>query len=289
VQTQQRGQPTVLRRPPQEGRGSGLERALLGNQAVWIRRYLALLVIVELTARVWGSLPGAAFYAAVALLLVNHQLIADAAWGNAPTAVAPEVPAFRPVFLILAVAVVARLSALALGGVLNVWFGAYGLAALPMLVAVWRLRSVRDLPSSLPWGLPNGRQASVALAGVPLALAGFLAARPRSELDWWDLTWQLWLSVAVFALAGAVDEIVYQGFVRGALGSAFGTSGAGASAILYAVCHADVGLTPLAALVLANIGFGLLARRTGSLVGACIGHAALNVLLVLALPYCWPH
>lgn len=272
---------------PEKLSASGISRGLLGDQHVWVRRYFAILVVVELIVRIWGSLPGSVLYAVVVLLLVNHQLIVDTAWRTS-TEAQTGVRELTPVFLVLAVAAVARLSALAMSGVLDVWFGGYGLAALPMSVALWRLRGVRGLPSSLSWGVPNGRQAAVALVCVPLALSGFLASRSRPELDWWDLTWQLWLSVALFGLAGAVDEWFYQGFVRGALGATFGTSGAGASALLYAICHGDIGLAALSTLVLANVIFGILARRTGSLVGACAGHAALNVLLVLVLPFWWP-
>jgi membrane protease YdiL (CAAX protease family) len=266
-----------------------LGRALLGDQAVWVRRYLALLLVVEVIIRIWGSLPGSVLYALVVLLLVNHQLVVDAAWGNGWTTGQTGLRDLRPVFLVLSLTAIARLSALAMDRIPDVWFGGYGLAVLPMSVALWWLPRVRGLSSSLPWGVLNRRQAAVALVGVPLALGGFLATRPRAELDWWDLTWQLWLAVGLFALSGALEEWFFQGFVRGALGSALGTSGAGASALLYASCHGNIALGALAALVLANIVFGVLARRTGSLVGACLGHALLNVLLAFVLPYIWPH
>jgi Type II CAAX prenyl endopeptidase Rce1-like len=268
---------------------SRLGRALLGDQAVWVRRYLALLLAIEVIVRIWGSLPGSVLYALVVLLLVNHQLVVDAAWDNGWTTGPTGVRELRPVFLVLSLAAVARLSALAMDRIPDVWFGGYGLAVLPMSVALWWLPRVRGRASSLPWGVLNRRQAGVALIGVPLALGGFLVTWPRAELDWWDLTWQLWLAVGLFALSGAVDEWFFQGFVRGSLGSALGTSGAGASALLYAICHGNIALGALAALVLANIVFGVLARRTGSLVGACLGHALLNVLLVFVLPYISPH
>jgi hypothetical protein len=287
VQIQQ-DRSTPRRSLPEQVRAGGFGRGLLGDQGTWVRRYLAVLIILEVVVRVWGSLPGSLLYAVVVLLLVNHQLIIDAAWSPS-TASATGGRDLMPVFLILTIAAVARLGSLAMGGVLDVWFGGYGFAALAMSLALWRLRRVRGLSSSLPWGAPNGRQLAIALVGVPLALGGFFASRPPPELDWWDLTWQLWLSVALFGLAGAVDEWFYQGYVRGALGSGLDTSGVGASALLYAICHGDMGLAALGTLVLANVVFGILARRTGSLVGACIGHAALNMLLVFMLPYSWPH
>ena len=55
---------------------------LLGQPATWVRRHLALRSAAELVFHLWNHLPGALAYAVVCLLLLNHQMVRDLAWGS---------------------------------------------------------------------------------------------------------------------------------------------------------------------------------------------------------------
>jgi hypothetical protein len=267
---------------------------LLGQPATWVRRHLALLAAAELVVHLWGRLPGALAYAVVCLLLLNHQMVRDVAWGSSAAVdredqglISRAAPS--PVFLVLSIVALTRVASLATGGFSTTWFGGFAFAGAALWVALQRFSRLCGAQPMRAWGDPSWQQALVALAAVPLALAGVLASHPRPALDWWDLSWQFWAMVFLFAASGVLDEILYQAIVRPSLGAVMGTSGAAGSAFLYAITHADVELGLLFAMVAANVVFGLAVRRTGLLVGACTGHALFNVLIVLALPYWLPH
>lgn len=272
---------------PSHGIGS------VGEPATWIRRYMALLSTAELVVHLFGRLPGALVYALVSLLLLNHQLARDVVWGTnrvaRPRAVHDRpllVPS--PIYLVLSIVALTRMASLATSDFSTTWFGGFAFASIPTALALRRFSRLSG--GSLPaWGKASWRQALVAIVALPLALVGVLASHPRPTLDWWDLSWQFWAMLAMFALSGCLDEILYQGIVRPALGDAMGTSGAAGCAFLYALTHADVELGVLVALVAANVVFGLAVQRTRMLVGACAGRVLLNVLIVFALPYWLPH
>lgn len=272
----------------------GLGTWLIGQPATWTRRHLALLAVAEVVVHLWGRLPGALMYGVVCLLLVNHQIVRDVAWGpdervDHGNVVMPERAPPSPIFLIIGVAALMRVASLATGDFSTTWFGGFAFAALPGALALVRLGRLSGTRPLIAWGDPSRQQALVVAAAVPLGLVAVLASFPRPELDWWDLNWQLFVMVGLFATSGVLDEILYQTILRPALGEVMGTSGVAASAFLYAVTHTDVELGALAVLVAANLVFGLAVRRTGLLVGACTGHALLNILVVLVLPYWLPH
>jgi hypothetical protein len=267
---------------------------LLGQPATWVRRHIALLAGAELVVHLWGRLPGALAYAVACLLLVNHQMVRDLAWGSSGAVDPPESRVHArslpsPIFLVLSIVALSRIASLATGGFSTTWFGGFAFAGAALWLAVQRVSSLCGVYPLRTWGDPSWRQALVALAAVPLALAGVLASHPRPALDWWDLSWRFWTMIVLFAASGVLDEIFYQTVVRPALGSVMGTSGVVGCAFLYAVTHADVKLGLLLAMVAANVVFGLAVRRTGQLVGACTGHALFNLLIALVLPFWLPH
>lgn len=271
-----------------------LDIRLLGQPALWVRGHLALLTVAELVVHLWGRLPGALVYGVACLLLLNHQMARDVVWGPS---VAPEPGEDRdggriapsPIFLLLSIVALMRIASLATSDFSTTWFGGFAFAALPGALALLQFSRLSGARPTRAWGNPSWQQGLVAAAAVPLALVAVLASRPRPELDWWDLGWQLWAMVILFAASGVLDEVFYQAVLRPSLGDVMGTSGVAASAFLYAITHADVQPSILLALVAANVVFAAAVRRTGCLVGACTGRALLNVLIVLVLPYWLPH
>lgn len=264
---------------------------LLGQPASWVRRYLAFFAVAELVVHLWGRLPGALVFGVACLLLLNHQMARDVVWG--PSAAVEDGDSGRitpsPIFLLLSIVALMRIASLATSGFSTTWFGGFAFAAIPGALALLKFSRLCGARPTRAWGNPSWQQGLVAAAAVPLALAGVLGSHPRPELDWWDLSWQLWAMVLLFAASGVLDEIFYQAVLRPSLGDVMGTSGVAASAFLYAITHAEVQPGILLALIAANVVFAAAVRRTGQLVGPCAGRALLNVLIVLVLPYWLPH
>jgi hypothetical protein len=279
-------------RPPTDA-APRLGLALLGDPATWVRRHLTMLAAAELLTHVAGRLPGALGYATACLLLLNHQLALEVTWrrpGTLPAHAGPRGwPVPSPVFLLLGIVALGRLTSLTTNGFSTVWFGGYAFASLPLALALRRFTRLTGWRPAQTWGDPSWRQARITAAAVPLALLGVLTSRPRPVLDWWDLNWQLWAVVGLFAASGVVDEVLYQAVLRPFLGTLMGTSGAASCVFLYAVTHGDVEPGLLAAMLAATVVFRVGVERTGLLVGACTGHALFNVLVVLVLPYWLPH
>jgi hypothetical protein len=277
-----------------ETTGPSVVIGLLGQPSSWVRRHIAFLAAAELVVHLWGRLPGALAYAVVCLLLLNHQMVRDFAWGSGvavdrePQGVDSRA-APSPIFLVLSIVALTRVASLATGGFSATWFGGFAFASVTVGLALRRFSRLCGAQPLRAWGDPSWQQALVAAAAVPLALVGVLASHPRPALDWWDLTWQFWAMVFLFAASGVLDEMFYQAVVCPSLGDIMGTSGAAGCASLYAVTHADAQLGLLLSMVAANVVFGIAVRRTGLLVGACTGRALFNVLIVLVLPFWLPH
>lgn len=277
-----------------ETTGPSLGTGLLGQPATWVRRYVAILAVAELVVHVWGRLPGALGYAVVCLLLLNHQMARDVAWGTSGAVDREDQGVDSPaapsqIFLVLSMVALTRIASLATSGFSTTWFGGFAFASAPVALLLLRFFRLYGAQPTRAWGDPSWQQALVAAVAIPLALVGVLASFPRPSLDSWDLNWQLWAMVFLFAASGVLDEIFYQAVVRPSLGDVMGTSGSAGCAFLYALTHADVELGLLFAMVAANVLFGVAVRRTGLLVGACTGRALLNVFIVLVLPYWLPH
>jgi hypothetical protein len=230
----------------------------------------------------------------VCLVLINHQMVRDVAWGTSAAVDREDQDAQArtsptPIFLVLSIVALTRIASLATSGFSTTWFGGFALASIPVALALLRFSQLCGVQPTRARGHLSAQQALVAAIAIPLALVGVLASNPRPALDWWDLSWQLWAMVFLFAASGVLDEIFYQAIVSPTLGAVMGTSGAAGSALLYAITHADVELGLLLAMVAANVMFGMTVRRTGLLVGACTGRALFNVLIVFVLPYWLPH
>ena len=137
---------------------------LLGQPATWVRRHLALLSAAELVFHLWGRLPGALAYAVVCVLLLNHQMVRDFAWGSGvavdredqclTSRVAPS-----PIFLVLSIVALTRVASLATSGFSTTWFGGFAFASVPMALALRRFSRLCGAQPLRAWGAPSWRQA----------------------------------------------------------------------------------------------------------------------------------
>ena len=271
---------------PLDGALAGIRRAMVDQPGAWVWRYLLAFGATEVAGLLFGRAAGSVLYAVLCFTLINHHLALVLGWG--PDSGPRTALGRPPVLLVLAVLAASRLGAMSTAVFDPAWYGGYAVAAIPLAAGLIYLH--RTDPAARPHlGRLDNRQAGIAALGVPLAALAFAATMPRTELDHWDLGAAVYLGVALFALGGAAEELLYRGLLQPLFGHLLGTSGILPTTLLYAATHADLNPGTLVVLVGANVAFGQQARRTGSLTGVCIAHAVLNVLLALVLPYWWPH
>lgn len=259
--------------------------------ARWLQGYVLAFLVAEVAGLLLGPVVGSVLYAGICFTLINHYLTRVLAAGS-PRDAGPRAGLVLPVLLVLGLVAASRLAAMSTVVLEPAWYGGYAFAAIPLvagLLYLHRTRGAFDLGDWPALGRPDRHQVAIAALGVPLAALAFAAGLTRPELDWWDLGWAIYLGVPLFALSGAAEELLYRGLLQPMLGRLLGTSGIVAATVVYTITHADIDPGTLIILVGANIAFGQLVRRTGSLTGVCAAHAVLNVVLGLVLPYWWPH
>jgi membrane protease YdiL (CAAX protease family) len=271
---------------PLERAVAGVRRAMVEQPGAWVWRYLLAFLAAEVGGLLLGRGAGSALYAVLCFALINHHLALVLPWG--PDTGARAALARPAVLLVLAVLAVSRLGSVSTAAFDPAWYGGYAVATIPLAAGLSYLYRTQ-LVTWPHLGRLDISAAGIAALGVPIAAVAFAATLPRPELGHWDMGPVVYLGVALFALGGAGEELLYRGLLQPLFGSLLGTSGIAATSLLYAATHGDLDAGTLVVLVAANIAFGQFARRTGSLTGVCIAHAVLNVFLALVLPYGWPH
>lgn len=155
----------------------------------------------------------------------------------------------------------------------------------------------------LRFGMPRGGFKTLALAALGLmvlafAYGGFVFALDKSAFrqdisPFADLmkarTWWLVLIAAGIG-APIAEECLFRGLLYGALRrTPLGIAGAAAAtAVMWALLHANYSIYGLAAITLIGIYLALIRERTGTLLTPIVCHGAYNSLIVLVLAFA-PH
>lgn len=149
----------------------------------------------------------------------------------------------------------------------------------------WAAWGVRLPGASLRPRFP-GLEFGVVWLGVPLVLAAHFAIRPATvaQGDRWT---QLGTAAFAVGLAGAVEELIFRGFIQSAFARLYGPVAAPLCATgLYLISY--LGVRPVLMIAFAGVLgllFSWLVQRTQSLLGAIVSHSLVNVGLFVVLPH----
>jgi len=131
-------------------------------------------------------------------------------------------------------------------------------------------------------------------AGLGLLLAGAVALLTRLEWAWLAplrrdfrrlaetvATAPFWVVLAVSALAGLAEEVLFRGFLQGWLAELLDPmAGLGLAALVFGLAHA-ISWRYAALVTLLGLCFGLLYQATGSIWPPIIGHALYDVVALV--------
>jgi len=255
-------------------------RAARVSLAAGTMAFAAALGGCEVAYRLAGALWGAVCFAALFLALVQVAAFVGRRAGTrrelaALVIVASMVPLDR--LLVLSVPTVSylRLYPNAL------WVVPMGLTAV-YAYRSWWLPGVRPKLVPGPGWAPRAGQAAMVAAGAEL---GVFAAYTLPYAGPHVLLHQdtaKWAGAALFALAGAVEELAWRGTLQRVAADAAGPLGAVAcfAASAY-VAVAWMGPGPAAPVIVFSGLATVVVYRTRCLAGAAAGHALLNLLLVI--------
>lgn len=169
-----------------------------------------------------------------------------------------------------------------------------------LLVVVASLALDRSSGPFLRFGMPRGGFRTLALAALGLmvlafAYGGFVFALDKSAFHqdinpFADLMKaRSWWLVLIAAGIGApiAEECLFRGLLYGALRrTPLGIAGAAAAtAIMWALLHANYSIYGLAAITLIGIYLALIRERTKTLLTPIVCHGAYNSLIVLVLAF----
>ena len=248
--------------------------------AVQLGTYTAALCLAELLLVFVDSLAGAVAYAVVLLALVNQ-----AAWQRDRGADAPDSAAIQQEWL-LALALVPVLQLVAVAS------PSHGLTEVerqllilvPLLPALAWAAWIARVPALALMRGSRGVQLGITAAGLPLGYLGYRLAGSAPVTERGRLGGPV-APAAVVALAAAVEELVFRGFLLRTLMAVFPASAFAWSGVVFALAY--LGVRPFAYVALmAGFGFlfGWLAQQTRALAGVVGAHVLLSVGAVVLWP-----
>lgn len=158
--------------------------------------------------------------------------------------------------------------------------------AVPLLLGVFL--TVKSLNISWPdlgvSGGDWGEQALIGLSGAGLGLVGFAVFSPQPMFV---ATWQqiLAVSLVVVVFAAFVEEVVFRGLLQSSLERVTPRYSVLGSSILFSAAYLgsdEISFVPF--ITAAGFYFGLLAKRTKSVVGVSVAHALMSVGMFVVWP-----
>ncbi len=253
-----------------------------------IRAYAMAIIGVELVSVFVGTTPGAIGHALLAFILMNHYLVYNPASGDT----ASRVDRWRDAKALPILALVPLLRLLSLVMPIRdmpqlTW---YPLIGVPLLVAVGLTVRLLHLSPEMIGVIPrlSFAQVAIALSGVPLGLAGFLLFRPVPLIDHFDWGAVLIAALILLIFTGFAEELIFRGLLQGALQRALGPLGLVWSTVLFSGTY--IGSHSLSYLLfITGVGsyFGWCVRRSGSIWGVVLAHAAITIGMLLIFPLTW--
>jgi membrane protease YdiL (CAAX protease family) len=195
---------------------------------------------------------------------------------------------FQKFYLALALAPLVRILSLAmpLANFPQIYW--YVIVAVPLLLAAitvmvrLRLRP-KDVGLTLNC-LPL--QLMVGMTGVIFGLAEFYILRPEplaGAFAWDDV---ILPAVILFIGTGFAEEFIFRGVMQRAAGEALGGWGWVFIALVFAALHIGyLSIADLGLVFAVGLFFGLVAQKTGSILGTTISHGITNIVLYLAAPF----
>lgn len=168
------------------------------------------------------------------------------------------------------------------------WFlliGAVMAAAIYAFIRVLKptpeeVRLVMPAPKYLPLEI------GIALVGIPLGVMEYILLKPGPVVESLTLVAIVGPALLLIAAQGFIEETIFRGILPRYVVPVFG---AGAAILVPAVAQTLLDFANLNALHVAlifavAIGYGVVARRTGSILGVGLSHGLANVMLFLVMP-----
>ncbi|MEM2687931.1 MAG: CPBP family intramembrane glutamic endopeptidase [Thermoproteota archaeon] len=165
------------------------------------------------------------------------------------------------------------------------WYPLAGLAVFLATLPVMRVMGVSFRDVGVTFNKPVV-QLAVGLTGVPLGAIEYFILRPEPlapSFNFWGLTL---LALALIFFTGFVEELVFRGVIqRSAVASLGGKTGVLGTSLVFSILHIGwLSTLDFMFVFLMGLLFGLVALKTGSIVGVSLSHGLTNVLLFLILP-----
>jgi uncharacterized protein len=193
----------------------------------------------------------------------------------------------RPFFMTMALVPLIRIASLTLPIVQLSEIYWYLIIAVPVLVgALIVMRSLK-----LTWadiGI-NGNnapvQVAVAAIGIGLGLVDYLILKPDALNPTPGILAAVFPAVVLLLTTGFLEELVFRGLIQRE-SAVLGSEGWVFVALFYAQIQVSRG-SPLHVLLALAVGllYGLVVKKTGSIVGVSVSHGLMNIAMLLVFPH----
>lgn len=191
-------------------------------------------------------------------------------------------------FLCLSLAPLIRVFSLSLPLEFLPSYSWYLVAGIPMLIAaisVIKLQGLclKDIGITFkkPW-----LQITIAFTGIPLGIIEYYIIKPTIITANVTFLGFVGLAFAFIVATGFAEELLFRGVFQNNTIKAFGTNiGLIVVAVVFAILHVGwLQVIDIVFVFFVGLFFGLLAFKTGSIIGVSLSHGLTNVFLFLVMP-----
>ncbi len=237
--------------------------------------YLLVIAIAEVVTVAVQPVWGIVGHIAILIAVIVHS------------AVATEYP-YQRLLLSLALVPLVRIISLSmpLVNIPQIWW--YPTIYVPLLAAaimVMRLLNYRSEQVGVTFGrLPV--QLAVGLTGFVFGTVEYFILAPEAMIAELTLQEMLLPSVILLLCTGFVEELVFRGILQHSAVESFGGWGIVYVSLLFASLHTGF-LSWIDVIFVFSVAlfFGLMVKKTGSLLGVTLSHGITNIVLFLVAPF----
>jgi hypothetical protein len=129
-------------------------------------------------------------------------------------------------------------------------------------------------------------QLAIGLTGLGLGAIEYLILRPAPLVE--HFRWsEIWLPALILLVAtGFLEELIFRGLMQRAASETLGRWGIPVIALIFAVLHLGYrSVADFVFVLVVALLFGLMVRRTGSIIGVTLSHGLTNIMLFLVMPF----
>jgi len=168
---------------------------------------------------------------------------------------------------------------------LTYWFLIIGIPLFISSFFVIRILNLKSNDIGLSWK-NLGLNLIVSSSGLIFGYVEYLILKPEPLISTLNLNEAIIPGLIILIFTGFLEELIFRGIIQNVAEKVFQNIAIIYTAALYAILHiGNLSLLLIIFTFVVGIAFGLVVKKTGSILGVALSHGIINILLYLIFPF----